>query len=442
MLTLDQIKKVGIPKNVSKINNRAQTPAAIYNDSVNLYEAIKTVVDEEGVSATVTGSIIHGASSVLLTLNTTPYTFNPATSSLAGVLTAAKFTELTSLVTLSGVASAAVNLGTFSGSIIPDDSTIKGALQALETNLGSIAATTFAVSYSPTAVTLTVNGTPYAINSAATNAGVMSATQKNSLDSLITLSGVAASAISLGTFTGVTIPDSTTIKGALQALETAVEGISSPAGTNITVAHNASNVFINSSTGTSGTLNAATTSFSGAMTASDKVTLGALSGAVANGVLSHMGNNGSLLPVDSNMRLILRQINYWLSMSLPAEDNNTISSGSVTLGNEKTSNGIIKKIINVDVAVAGTVTIVLNSNQSALSNPPIENQKFIIYAYIGSSGTLTFNVTSGEFLVYLKAGTITTGPLGLATYSVTTPNRYYKFEVVLHNLTFYLTELI
>lgn len=43
---------------------------------------------------------------------------------------------------------------------------------------------------------------------------------------LITLSGVAENATHLGTFTGTTIPDSSTIKGALQSLETFAEGIS------------------------------------------------------------------------------------------------------------------------------------------------------------------------------------------------------------------------
>jgi hypothetical protein len=43
---------------------------------------------------------------------------------------------------------------------------------------------------------------------------------------LISLSGVAAGSTNLGTFTGTTIPDSSTIKAALQSLETAVESIS------------------------------------------------------------------------------------------------------------------------------------------------------------------------------------------------------------------------
>lgn len=45
---------------------------------------------------------------------------------------------------------------------------------------------------------------------------------------LVTLSGVAANSANLGTFTGSTIADSSTIKAALQALETELEGIPSP----------------------------------------------------------------------------------------------------------------------------------------------------------------------------------------------------------------------
>lgn len=44
---------------------------------------------------------------------------------------------------------------------------------------------------------------------------------------LITLSGVAANAVDLGSFTGTTIPDSSTIKAAIQALETSLETVAS-----------------------------------------------------------------------------------------------------------------------------------------------------------------------------------------------------------------------
>ncbi len=95
------------------------------------------------------------------------------------------------LVTLSGVIENTANLGTFTGGTIADSSTIKGALQALETKLEAEALEIDE---------LTLNQ-----------------------DDLITLSGVAENATDLGTFTGGTIVDNSTVKVALQALETAAE---------------------------------------------------------------------------------------------------------------------------------------------------------------------------------------------------------------------------
>jgi len=91
---------------------------------------------------------------------------------------------LDDLVTLSGVAANAENLGTFTGTTIPDSSTVKAALQALETAHEEV---------------------------------------DQNVNDLITLSGVAENSTTLGTFTGTTIPDSSTIKGALQSIETSYE---------------------------------------------------------------------------------------------------------------------------------------------------------------------------------------------------------------------------
>lgn len=102
--------------------------------------------------------------------------------------------DITDLVTLSGVAVNSESLGTFTGDTIPDSQTIKQALQALETEVETKA-----------------------------DSSVVTEIDAN-VDDLITLSGVAENATSLGTFTGATIPDSSTIKAALQSLETAVEG--------------------------------------------------------------------------------------------------------------------------------------------------------------------------------------------------------------------------
>jgi hypothetical protein len=101
--------------------------------------------------------------------------------------------DIADLTTLSGVAGNNTDLGTFTGSTIPDTQTIKQALQALETEV-ELKETTTIVSEIDTNV-----------------------------DDLITLSGVAENASDLGTFTGATIADTSTIKAALQAMETAYE---------------------------------------------------------------------------------------------------------------------------------------------------------------------------------------------------------------------------
>lgn len=90
------------------------------------------------------------------------------------------------LTTLSGVAQGSTSLGTFTGATIPDSSTVKAALQSLETAQEEI---------------------------------------DQNVNDLITLSGVAENATDLGTFTGATIADSSTVKAALQSLETAHEEV-------------------------------------------------------------------------------------------------------------------------------------------------------------------------------------------------------------------------
>jgi hypothetical protein len=94
---------------------------------------------------------------------------------------------------LTGVAKDSANLGTFTGSTIADSSTLKAAIQALET----------------------------AVETKATSAVVTEI--DGNVDDLISLSGVAENATGLGTFTGSTISDAATIKDALQDLETAAE---------------------------------------------------------------------------------------------------------------------------------------------------------------------------------------------------------------------------
>ena len=200
------------------------------------------------------------------------------------------------LITLSGVAAASDDLGTFTGSTITDNSTIRTALQELETAvdnkqasaadltilssmqtggataLATLTSTEIGILDGATVTTLELNildgvtatttelnyvdgvtsaiqtqidgkvsaaspaltGTPTAPTAAASTNTTQIATtafvQQElpvaadfDVDHLITLSGVAAASDDLGTFTGSTIADNETIKGALQDLETEVE---------------------------------------------------------------------------------------------------------------------------------------------------------------------------------------------------------------------------
>ncbi len=148
---------------------------------------------------------------------------------------AALAADVADLVTLSGVAANSTDLGTFTGTTIPDNSDIKEALQALETEVETKAADAdvikkdgsvdFTADQSMNGFNLTDLAAPVNLNDAARKAYVDDSISPVATDvaDLVTLSGVAANSTTLGTFTGTTIPDSSDIKEALQALETEVE---------------------------------------------------------------------------------------------------------------------------------------------------------------------------------------------------------------------------
>ena len=141
-------------------------------------------------------NVIDAAPSALNTLNELAAALNDDanfSTTITGLIDANE-THIDNVATLTGVAKDSANLGTFTGSTISDNQTVKAAIQALET----------AVEAAGSATSL--------------NAVITDATD------LQTLTGIADGNSDLGTFTGSTIADSTTIKAALQALETAVEG--------------------------------------------------------------------------------------------------------------------------------------------------------------------------------------------------------------------------
>jgi len=133
-LSLDRIRRVNIPLNVSNNpNNLSQAQAGIqmYNDSVNLYEAI--LLATAAITSTTDLVPTFDATTVTITPSTgAAAVLTAATTLQAGVMTATNVTNLNGLLALDGVASGATNLGTFSGNIISNNTTIKNALQELE----------------------------------------------------------------------------------------------------------------------------------------------------------------------------------------------------------------------------------------------------------------------------------------------------------------------
>ena len=122
------------------------------------------------------------------------------------------------------------DLGTFSGTTIDNNQSIKQALQALETAIESEA------SNRATAISDLVDGAPAVLDTLNELAAAINDDEnfvttitnlindnETHIDNVATLAGVAKDSANLGTFTGGTITDSSTIKDALQLLETAVE---------------------------------------------------------------------------------------------------------------------------------------------------------------------------------------------------------------------------
>ena len=159
---------------------------------------------EEGTTSANAGFILQTTGSI--TLDTTDLSFAQFTG--AGQITAgtglsktgntirveqAVLDDISDLNTLTGVAANATDLGAFTGSTVTASSTIKTALQEMVTAIEA-------------------NATDVKVDEIDTN-----------VDDLISLTGVVENTSNLGTFTGGTIADSSTIKSALQALETKVE---------------------------------------------------------------------------------------------------------------------------------------------------------------------------------------------------------------------------
>ena len=176
----------------STIDNNQSIKAAL--------QALETAIETEASSrATAISDLVDGAPALLDTLNELAAAINDDENFVTTItnLIDANEVHIDNVVSLTGVSKDAANLGTFTGSTIADSSTLKAAIQALET----------------------------AVETKATSA-VVTELDAN-VDDLISLTGIAENTTGLGTFTGSTISDGSTIKDALQDLETAAEAAAS-----------------------------------------------------------------------------------------------------------------------------------------------------------------------------------------------------------------------
>ena len=151
-------------------------------------------------------NLIDSAPGALDTLNELAAAINDDASFSTTItnLINANETHIDNVATLSGLAKDSTNLGTFSGSTISDNQTVKAAIQALET----------------------------AVEAAGSATSLAAAT--TDISDLQTLTGIADGNSDLGTFSGSTIADNDSIKDALQALETALEASDSLADLGVT----------------------------------------------------------------------------------------------------------------------------------------------------------------------------------------------------------------
>jgi len=149
------------------------------------------------------------------------------------------------LITLSGRPANSQHLGSFAGSTIPNNRTIKKALQDLETfvegisggatNLGITTASNFVTITSDTGTDATINGATSSnaglmlpihftkVNHLTVSAAINLDDLSTNTNNLVLLSGMPANSNTLGAFTGSIIPNSPQIKSALQSLETHIE---------------------------------------------------------------------------------------------------------------------------------------------------------------------------------------------------------------------------
>ena len=172
----------------TKLDASAHTQASLSVDHLITLSGVADSADDLG---TFTGSTITDSSTIKTALQELETAVENAEESTQIGVNTDNINDINSTV---GTSAGDTNIGTFTGSTISDNGTVKAGMQELETSLETKAPT----SSIPTQATLSV-------------------------DHLITLSGVAEGSDHLGTFSGSTIADNGTVKAGIQSLETAVE---------------------------------------------------------------------------------------------------------------------------------------------------------------------------------------------------------------------------
>lgn len=203
--SLSEIKAIWFPKNIIlNFNNvaDARDHIAIPSDSVDLYNLVKDTIAYLGITSGGSPTDItttHAGSTVTINSSTgTDGIINAATTLLAGVMTATDKVNLTALLALDGVADGASNLGTFTGSIIPNNTTIKAALQSLETSIEALPSISTGNLTSSTAA-LTVTGGTNAVVGVGTSLTINPASiALSSLGGLLNLTQISTSGVASG----------------------------------------------------------------------------------------------------------------------------------------------------------------------------------------------------------------------------------------------------
>ena len=142
--------------------------------------------------------------------------------------------DIADLATLSGLPANSTDLGLFTGSTISDNATIKGALQELETKLDS----TFSVANN-NGINIAGHETRISANETAISSlQTASSDATTDISEIRQTLGTVDGTTDLGTFTGGTISDAADVKTALQELETALEAVAADSGSGSAVAAN------------------------------------------------------------------------------------------------------------------------------------------------------------------------------------------------------------